>query len=518
MSLFFTRPPPRLPRTGEDFLAPASSGHNFLNDLLTNLDENGKHALESFVRNPKNELHNDMSHDDASRNKITKYHDYLMRLHHVENSRSHQAQMNTGEIANTIEMAMDGIKRKFHLNDGDHGKLIRYEIRDGFAPLDRLVLLPLMICPPCQFCQTEDSDHVLLTAYKAAAEPLAQVIKWILLLGAALFFVFSMLCLSYSQQSLDLCKGQTPADLDFNFTDAQTHRALGCKELIESCTMKNLNNMTLSFYYGFRTFMYLVGILPVLILALSPTVLSKNMLRPLVDVGDDECCCTPNHTGFLSRVFALCDPFNHDAGRVFEMAANIAFWTHCLFGIGTLVMDGSVISYFADLRKDCHGIAGRIIGLGDGDCACAALFSGADARGVIKVSSIELVSPYSLAILLLFQNMLFTFWGFLFVFQTWNMRSTHIVPHTQRQPKYHPVEEAAAPEPMHGKTIEMFDGSARKLSLAPSRHASTMHYDDDSGNPSPYRSAPSVDTGKVDSMPPAHFMSRHSSSSGSNPH
>ena len=409
---FFTRPPPpRLPRTGDHFFRKGTDGNHFLKGLLKDLDSEGQSLLKAKAKTyPETD-----STDHKAREALEESYQHLLAMKHHGSSRASHAEVSTGQIATTIARMVSGIRERFLKKHGEHGDLIRYEIRDGFEPLDRAVLWFRFPCP----CGHHDESS-LLADYRKATECSMQVVKYFILVLVAMLYVITMLLLSFSQLTLGICKDGT-FPLPFKATDSKTGETLSCGQLIARCGVPEFGYMTIETYYGVRIFVYLCSLVPFMLFALSPTIMSRKLLRPLIDVG---AVGKAHHTSTLEQECPLCDCTDYDVDKIFNLAAVLVFFTHCAMGAVTIAMDAALANYIGTkLPSDCHSADTIAIDPWENDCACATLLAPYDTRGLMAVSPMQkaVLSPYGIAVLMLVQNIAFTLWGFYFTLQTCTM-------------------------------------------------------------------------------------------------
>ena len=463
---FFTRaPPPRIPRTRERFLTPGTPGHRFFEELAGNLDATGRSLFESQARHLSNASD---AHDEHARDQLKLSYSHLIDTSRRLGSRTHMVESSTSQIADTIVQMMRGIRRRYTDNTA-HGRLVRYEIRDGFSPLDR-VLLPWLF--PCCGCGdgNKTPEQRLEEAYREANSDCAYWVQRAIMLAVALLFVFSILCLSYAQLSLYICQ-QGTFPLGRNVTAADTHAKLSCWDLVGRCGVPEFGGMGIPSYYSWRIFVYLASLVPFMLLAASPFIMSMKLLHPLVVVDATDNSDTAagfhghNSAGgphlqdsreILRNECPMCNPVDYDASHIFRMAATIFFFTHCVGGIATIVMDAAVAHYIQNLPARCHSAADLAIQPWDGDCACSVIFAGDHVNGLMQVSTIEIMSPAQIAIFLIVQNVLYTLWGLYFVFQTWTWGVLDRR-YARMNPFRHVADDHAGAE-AHGEAEEAPDG------------------------------------------------------------
>ena len=424
MPSFFTRAsPPRLVnKTSDRFFQDGTAGHQFLQGLLAPLDAHGKHMLETEARSfPKTD-----AEDPAAREALQKSYYHLLQMRQHASSRSGAVATSTTQIADTIVRMVGAIRKKFLAPMKDRGTLVQYEIRDGFVPFDR-ALLPC--CFPFMCIGGGDPTDALLKDYQHAASWEMQYVKRFLILAVSVCFVCSMLCLSYAQLALYICYAGTQP-MPFIATDGVTHQPMTCGDLVDHCGIPEFGYMKISTYYSVRILSYLCSLMPFMLLAASPIVISMKLLHPLVDIesphGEHATAAGVHqrHAGshstsdLLAQECPVCNPTNYDASQIFSMASTLIFFTHCVFGGFTLALDASLANYIQKLPGECYSSPNVTIGLTNSDCGCAALFSTSDARGFVRVSAMQIMSPYGIAVFLAVQNAFYTIWGLVFVVQT----------------------------------------------------------------------------------------------------
>jgi hypothetical protein len=278
----------------------------------------------------------------------------------------------------------------------------------------------------------------LLRDYKRFDAPQFVALKYLLIVVLLLFYILCLLWLSYGQQTLYACVKDQPslADQGFTITDARTGGKLVCKDLLARCYIP-VGRMSLETYYSVRIASYILCTIPLLFLFASPCVLSARMLAPLGHTKGhknheaepliDDIENADNVTSAEKCIDALfCARDQIQASDFFDISAYWMVLTHWAGGIFTLCIDISTIDYVGGLDGACKGWTNDNKNLAievlDDRCACSVLFGPPETRGLARVSALELMSPKSVAIVLMIANFVYTLWSFGYVLQVWQFR------------------------------------------------------------------------------------------------
>ena len=437
MSFF---PPPRsggplrAARTGETYLAPHVQGNEWYNTILQRVDKTQRKEFNHFVR--ENENPSSSNKDQNARRKIDNFASALEQTLKSQNRRGAAAAHNAITLNAEIQHAVKYVFEKDLTGRPIFKRLLKFEMRDGFDPTNRLFLwFRLPFC--C--CSMEDTD--LVDGYTTFDEPVMIVTKYLLIVLVLLFYILSLLWLSYGMQTMYACEQGQPSlsDQHLFITDKNNGNSLSCGDLLSRCVIP-LGGMSIKSYYDVRVASYVLCTIPLLFLMASPCVLSARMLAPLNEVDADE-ATAPNNAAFINAKHVeaaqhcmnavFCARESIQVNDFFDISAYWMLLTHWVGGILTICFDVALIKYIDSLGDACQSQKNwdsqpekrLAVDPRDDACACSVLFGTADTRGLARVSSLELINPKSVALALVIPNFLYTLWAFLFVIQVWQFRN-----------------------------------------------------------------------------------------------
>jgi hypothetical protein len=447
MSVFYPPPrsggPRRATRTSEPYLTKGAAANEFYKKQLQLVPKPMQSTFNTFVDGIRS---NDLNVDKAKRRQIEQLAIALNQQQNAKERRgvaaAHNAATLTEEIRNMIRYMYE------HDVDGDatFKQLLKYEMRDGLDPTNRL----LLCCALPFYCSGLD-DEQLLKDYKRFDEPQFMALKCLLCIVLVLFYILCLVWLSFGQQTMYACNQNQPslADQGFTITVAGKGTELLCKDLLARCYIP-IGRMPLETYYSVRIASYILCTIPLLFLFASPCVLSARMLAPLSHTKGhknhepepmiDDIENADNVTNMENCVNAVfCARDQIQASDFFDISAYWMVLTHWAGGIFTLCIDISTIDYVGGLDGACKGWTNDNKNLAievlDDRCACSVLFGPPETRGLARVSALELMSPKSVAIVLMIANFVYTLWSFGYVLQVWQFRHLSNQPPQKRRKK-----------------------------------------------------------------------------------
>ena len=421
MSVFFPPPrsggPLRATRTSEMYRQEDTAAYEFYKKQLDNVPADYHQAFNAVVDSLSSP---GTKKNETNRNTIVQTAQAFTQRHHAQTHGGAASATNAKTLVSEISTVVDFIFRHNVTGDEDFKKLLRYDIRDGLDPTNRIVLCCFI---PCICCGLDKPS--LVQKYESFDAPVYLMLKYVLILALLLFYVLCLLWLSYGQQTLYACNQEQPslANQGFKITDAISHSPLYCKDLLARCYIP-VGRMPMETYYSVRIASYVLSTIPLLFLFASPCVLSSRMLAPLSHI-KTEARTEQNIEAARHCINAiLCARGDLQASDFYDISAYWMLLTHWAGGVFTLCLDISTIDYVGGLDGACQSWPNNTLAIQpmDDRCACSVLFGPADTRGLARVSPIELMSPKSVATVLMIANFVYTLWSIGFVLQVWQLR------------------------------------------------------------------------------------------------
>jgi hypothetical protein len=434
MSVFFSPPrsggPLRATRTSEQYLTPGTAANEFYKKRLETVPVEMHEVFKDYALTLSGRTKGSAV-DDNSRTKLSKMAVGLRQQQSAVNNRpvagAHNAATLVTEIKNVVRFMYENDVE----GDDEVKHILKYEMRDGLDPTNRIVLCCVL---PGYCCGLDNKS--LLDGYKRFDEPPFAMLKYALIVLLLLFYILCILWLSYGQQTLYACNQDQPslANQGFTITDARSAKTLHCRDLLARCYLP-AGRMPLETYYSVRVASYVLCTIPLLFLFASPCVLSSRLLAPLSDPKtihrNTGAPSDPDNEDNVAAAEKCIDAIFCARGDIqvndfFDISAYWMLLTHWAGGIFTLYLDISTIDYVGGLEGACKGWTNDnknlIIDSMDDRCACSVLFGPAETRGLARVSALELMSPKSVAIVLMIANFVYTIWSIGFVLQVWQFR------------------------------------------------------------------------------------------------
>jgi hypothetical protein len=232
------------------------------------------------------------------------------------------------------------------------------------------------------------------------------------------FFCFFQLVLS--SVSVDTCIRSNSPPPGLIITKMQSSTRLNCGEIVAFCSTTYLDHSTinLSAYLAMRIFFYLFSLVPLLFLTFASQFRAATIVKRLTthNNNDTESYTTNSHSTGVP--YAINTPLlNHD--NIWLVAAILFIFTHMLGSVLTLAADVEIVKLFSAGMSGCPQTLTMMVDPSKNEtaCVCSALYY--PSRGVFRMpdnSGFQIKQVYDVAATLLFFNLVYTIWGFLFVF------------------------------------------------------------------------------------------------------
>jgi hypothetical protein len=245
------------------------------------------------------------------------------------------------------------------------------------------------------------------------------------------FFCFFQLVLS--SVSIDTCIRSNAPPPGLTITKMQSSTLLKCGEIVAFCSTTYLDHSTinLSAYLAMRIFFYLFSLVPLLFLTIASQFRAAAIVSRLIhpSSGTQHITVDSSYNYKHSKIVEPKVSFlNHD--NIWLIAAILFIFSHMLGSVLTLAADVEIVKFFSAGMSGCPQTLTMMVDPSKNAtaCVCSALYY--PSRGVFRMpdnSGFQIKQVYDVAATLLFFNLVYTIWGFLFVLGFfWKRHMNHL--------------------------------------------------------------------------------------------